>query len=46
MFLRRDLRLAVADIRLLGHVNMDTTRKHFAFSSSERMRATVEGFTF
>ena len=35
---------AVADV--LGHVNMDTTRKHYAFSSSERMRATVEGFTF
>jgi integrase len=34
---------AVADV--LGHVNLDTTRKHYAFSSSERMRATVEGFT-
>ncbi|MCW2929007.1 MAG: xerD [Thermoleophilia bacterium] len=35
---------AVADV--LGHVNLDTTRKHYAFTSSERMRATVEGFTF
>lgn len=34
---------AVADV--LGHVNLDTTRKHYAFSSSERVRATVEGFS-
>lgn len=27
---------AVADV--LGHVNLDTTRKHYAFSSSERVR--------
>ncbi len=35
---------AVADV--LGHANLDTTRHHYAFSSSERVRATVEGFHY
>ncbi len=33
---------AVADV--LGHESVDTTRKHYAFSSSERRRSTIEGF--
>jgi site-specific recombinase XerD len=33
---------AVADV--LGHASIDTTRRHYAFSSSERRRATVRGF--
>lgn len=33
---------AVADV--LGHVSVDTTRKHYAFSSNARRRATIEGF--
>ena len=33
---------AVADV--LGHASVETTRKHYAFSSSERRRATVHGF--
>lgn len=33
---------AVADV--LGHESVDTTRKHYAFSSSERRKATIEGF--
>lgn len=32
---------AVADV--LGHESVDTTRKHYAFSSSARRRATIEG---
>jgi integrase/recombinase XerC len=33
---------AVADV--LGHECVDTTRKHYAFSSNERRRATIEGY--
>jgi len=33
---------AVADV--LGHASLDTTRKHYAFSSTERRRATIHGF--
>jgi site-specific recombinase XerD len=33
---------AVADV--LGHVSIDTTRKHYAFSSNARRRATIEAF--
>jgi len=33
---------AVADI--LGHASVDTTRRHYAFASSARQRATVEAF--
>ncbi len=33
---------AVADV--LGHSSLETTRKHYAFSSTERRRATVHGF--
>jgi len=33
---------AVADV--LGHESVDTTRKHYAFSSNERRRTTIEGF--
>lgn len=33
---------SVADV--LGHASIDTTRRHYAFSSSERRRATVRGF--
>jgi len=33
---------AVADV--LGHESVDTTRKHYAFSSNARRRATIEGF--
>lgn len=32
---------AVADV--LGHESVDTTRKHYAFSSNARRRATIEG---
>jgi len=33
---------AVADV--LGHESVDTTRKHYAFSSNARRRATIEAF--
>jgi site-specific recombinase XerD len=33
---------AVADV--LGHVSIDTTRKHYAFASNARRRATIEAF--
>jgi integrase/recombinase XerD len=33
---------AVADV--LGHSSVDTTRKHYAFTSNARRRATIEGF--
>lgn len=33
---------AVADV--LGHVSIDTTRKHYAFTSNARRRATIEAF--
>jgi site-specific recombinase XerD len=33
---------AVADV--LGHESLDTTRKHYAFSSDERRRSTIEAF--
>jgi integrase len=33
---------AVADV--LGHESVDTTRKHYAFTSNARRRATIEGF--
>lgn len=33
---------AVADV--LGHTSLETTRKHYAFSSTERRRATIHGF--
>lgn len=33
---------AVADV--LGHVNIDTTRKHYAFASNARRRATMQAF--
>lgn len=33
---------AVADV--LGHASVDTTRKHYAFSSNERRRETIHGF--
>ncbi len=33
---------AVADV--LGHESIDTTRRHYAFSSSERRKATIESF--
>lgn len=33
---------AVADV--LGHVSIDTTRKHYAFASDARRRATIEAF--
>lgn len=33
---------AVADV--LGHASVDTTRNHYAFSSNERRRATIDGF--
>lgn len=33
---------AVADV--LGHSSIDTTRKHYAFASDERRRATIEAF--
>lgn len=33
---------AVADV--LGHTSLDTTRKHYAFASTERRRATIFGF--
>lgn len=33
---------AVADV--LGHVNVDTTRKHYAFASNARRRATIDAF--
>lgn len=34
---------AVADV--LGHKSLDTTRRHYAFSSNEHRRATVEAFS-
>ncbi len=33
---------AVADV--LGHDSTDTTRRHYAFSSSDRRRSTIRGF--
>lgn len=33
---------AVADV--LGHVSVDTTRRHYAFTSNARRRATIEAF--
>jgi site-specific recombinase XerD len=33
---------AVADV--LGHTSLNTTRKHYAFSSTERRKATIRGF--
>ena len=33
---------AVADV--LGHASVDTTRRHYAFASIARQRATVEAF--
>lgn len=33
---------AVADV--LGHVSIDTTRKHYAFASNARRRATIQAF--
>ena len=33
---------AVADV--LGHTSINTTRKHYAFSSTERRKATIHGF--
>ena len=33
---------AVADV--LGHVSVDTTRQHYAFTSNARRRATIEAF--
>ena len=33
---------AVADV--LGHTSVNTTRKHYAFSSNERRKATIHGF--
>jgi len=33
---------AVADV--LGHSSIDTTRKHYAFSSNARRKATIEAF--
>jgi len=33
---------AVADV--LGHTSLETTRKHYAFSSTERRKATIHGF--
>ncbi len=33
---------AVADA--LGHESVDTTRKHYAFASEERRRATIHAF--
>lgn len=34
---------AVSDV--LGHASVDTTRKHYAFSSDERQRETIEAFS-
>lgn len=34
---------AVSDV--LGHASVDTTRKHYAFSSDERQRETLEAFS-
>lgn len=34
---------AVADV--LGHESVDTTRKHYAFSSNERRRATIMSYS-
>jgi hypothetical protein len=33
---------AVADV--LGHASIDTTRKHYAFASDARKKATIEVF--
>lgn len=33
---------AVANV--LGHESVETTRKHYAFASDERRRATIEAF--